>query len=105
MPDKPPLEYEPPRGHRRFPVRFLIRAVLWWAAFAAVFTVYAISKESQRRSRPKPVYQHVDPVELQVESNAACVVVCSFFYFGAVILISLMPWHRSNELPAAEKSK
>ena len=102
MPDKPTLDYEPPRRHRRFPVRFLIRAVLLWAAFAAAFTVYAIAKESQRRSRPKPVYQHVDPLELQIESDAECVIVCSLFYFGAVILISLARWHRSEEARARQ---
>lgn len=100
MPNEPLLDYEPPHQHRRFPVRFLIRAVLWWAAFAAAFTVYAIRKESQRRSRPKPVYQHVDPIELQVESNGAFFIVCSLGYFGAVILISLARWHRRNQLPA-----
>ena len=102
MSDDPHLDYEPPRQHRRFPVRFFIRAVLWWAAFAAAFTVYAIRKESQRRSRPKPVYQHVDPIELQVESNGAFFIVCSLGYFGAVILISLARWHRSEEARARQ---
>ncbi len=99
-PAEPLVDYEPARRRRRFPVRFLIRAVLLWAAFAAAFTVYVIAKESQRRSEPKPKYRHVDLIELQVESNAAFVIVCSSFYFGAVILISLARWHRSSELPA-----
>lgn len=99
MPAEPLVDYEPARRRRRFPVRFLIRAMLLWAALAAAFTVYAIAKESRRGLGPKPMYQHVDPVELQVESDVAFVIMCSLFYFGAVVLISLVRWHRSNELP------